>query len=157
GLLEGTPPDRAEAPYLEPARDYEPDSVRRGSARLRPAGPSEQWGVTELVIDGPSHGNPFTDVELSARFTDAHGPGTPAGGFYDGDGVYRIRFAAPRAGTWTYVTESTARSLDGIRGTLDVRPPSRGNHGPVGVADRFHFAYRDGTRFVPVGTTCYAW
>ena len=44
GLLEGTPPARAEAPYLEPARDYEPGSVRRGSARLRPAAASN-WIV----------------------------------------------------------------------------------------------------------------
>jgi len=29
--------------------------------------------------------------------------------------------------------------------------------GPGEVADRFHFAYRDGTRFLPTGTTAYAW
>ena len=63
----------------------------------------------------------------------------------------------PARGTWTYVTTSTARSLDGLRGTVEVRPPGPGNHGPVAVADRFHFAHRDGTRFVPIGTTCYAW
>ena len=157
GLLEGTPQARAEAPYIEPAPDYEPASVGRGSARVRPVSPSEQWGVTELAIEGPSHGNPFVDVELSAEFTDGNGDGPSAGGFYDGDGMYRIRFQAPRAGMWTYVTTSSARSLDGLRGTFEVRPPGPGNHGPVGVADRFHFAYRDGTRFVPIGTTAYAW
>ena len=120
-------------------------------------GPAEQWGITELTIAGPSHGNPFVDVELSAEFTsDAGGP-ISVGGFYDGDGTYRIRFQAPSAGTWTYVTTSTARSLGGLRGTVQVRPPGARNHGPVGVADRFHFAYRDGTRFLPVGTTAYAW
>ena len=157
GLLDGAPRARADAPYIEPATDYEPESVRRGSARVRPSGPSEQWGITELVIDGPSHGNPFVDVELSARFTDDRGNGTSVGGFYDGEGVYRIRFQAPQAGRWTYVTASTARSLDGLRGAFEVGPPGPGNRGPVGVADRFHFAYRDGTRFVPAGTTCYAW
>jgi Domain of unknown function (DUF5605)/Domain of unknown function (DUF5060)/Protein of unknown function (DUF4038) len=155
--LDGAAQAQADAPYLEPAGDYEPDSVRRGSARAALGGASEQWGVTELVIDGPSHGNPFTDVELSARFTDDQGHDTSAGGFYDGDGVYRIRFCAPRAGTWTYVTTSTARSLDGLRGTFESAPPGPGNHGPVGVAGRFHFAHRDGTRFLPSGTTCYAW
>ena len=40
---------------------------------------------------------------------------------------------------------------------FQVRPPGPRNHGPVEVADRFHFAYRDGTRFVPIGTTAYAW
>jgi hypothetical protein len=148
---------RAQAPYIEPAPDYESDSVRRGSARVRPVSPSEQWGVTELAIEGPSHGNPFVDVELSAEFTGGNGDGTSVGGFYDGDGMYRVRFQAPRAGTWTYVTTSSARSLDGLRGTFDVQPPGPRNHGPVGVADHFHFAYRDGTRFVPIGTTAYAW
>ena len=38
-----------------------------------------------------------------------------------------------------------------------MSPPGPGNHGPVEVADRFHFAYRDGTRFLPIGTTAYAW
>src|SRR5580692_11009139 len=102
GQLEGVPRARAEAPYLEPAPDYEPQSVARGSARVRPIGRAEQWGVTELVIDGPSHGNPFVDVELSALFTDAGGGegaegaegGVRVGGFYDGDGVYRVRFQA---------------------------------------------------------------
>src|SRR5580658_8195899 len=157
GQLEGIPRARAEAPYLDPASDYEPQSVARGSARVRPIGRPEQWGVTELVIDGPSHGNPFVDVELSARFTHAVGADVPVGGFYDGDGVYRVRFQAARAGTWTYVTTSTARSLDGLRGAFEVRSPGPENHGPVGVADRFHFAYRDGTRFLPFGTTVYAW
>jgi hypothetical protein len=157
GLLEGAARVQAEAPYIEPALDYELETVRRGSARVRPIGSSERWGVTELTVDGPSHGNPFVDVELSAQFTDDNGHGISVGGFYDGDGIYQIRFQAPSAGTWAYVTTSTARSLDGLRGTFRVQPASPGNHGPVAVADRFHFAYRDGTRFVPIGTTAYAW
>jgi hypothetical protein len=157
GRLDGAPRAEAEAPYLEPVPGYEPESVPRGSARVALAGASEQWGVTELVIDGPSHGNPFVDVELAARFTDDQGQDITVGGFYDGEGVYRVRFCAPGAGTWQYATTSTARSLDGLRGTFEASPPGPGNHGPVGVAGQFHFAYRDGTRFRPAGTTCYAW
>ena len=120
--LDGAPRAQADAPYLEPASGYEPDSVRPGSARVSVGGDREQWGITELVIDGPSHGNPFVDVELAARFTDDRGHGIAVGGFYDGAGVYRIRFSAPRAGTWTYVTTSNARSLDGLRGTFAAGP-----------------------------------
>ena len=148
-VLDGSPPDQAEMPFIAPALDYETADVPRGSARISVAGPAEQWGVTELIIDGPSHGNPFVDVELSAGFTGEDGRHLSAGGFYDGEGIYRIRFQAPSAGTWTYVTTSTARSLDGLRGAVQVGPPGPGNHGPVEVADRFHFAYRDGTRFLP--------
>jgi hypothetical protein len=77
------------------------------------------------------------------------------GGFYDGDGTYRIRFLPPEAGEWSFVTSSTARALDGVSGTFAVaaaRTP-----GPVGVVDTFAFAHADGTPFVPVGTTAYAW
>lgn len=123
GKLEGAPRTVAEAPCIEPARDYEAADIRRGSARLRPVSPAEQWAVTELVIEGPSHGNPFIDVELAAEFTVESGDGIPVGGFYDGDGVYRIRFQAPRPGTWRYVTTSNARSLDGLRGSFVVQPP----------------------------------
>src|SRR5439155_21306891 len=35
--------------------------------------------------------------------------------------------------------------------------PGRNNHGPVRVANTFHFAYADGAPYRPIGTTCYAW
>ena len=100
-VLEGSPPSRAETPFIEPALDYETEDVRRSSARISAVGPAEQWSVTELTIEGPSHGNPFVDVELSAEFTSEAGRHISVGGFYDGEGAYRIRFQAPSAGTWT--------------------------------------------------------
>ncbi len=48
-----------------------------------------------------------------------------------------------------------ARWQDGQRS-----PPSRpsaGNHGPVRVRYATHFGYEDGTPYVPIGTTGYAW
>ena len=36
-------------------------------------------------------------------------------------------------------------------------PAGEGNHGPVRVADTYHFAYEDGTRYYSIGTTCYVW
>jgi hypothetical protein len=32
-----------------------------------------------------------------------------------------------------------------------------GNHGPVGVANTYHFAYADGVAYKQIGTTCYVW
>src|SRR5262249_26327512 len=63
----------------------------------------EQWGIYEIELKGPTDGNPFTDVDLSATFTPngAKGEARPAiHGFYDGDGVYRIRFMPEKTGTW---------------------------------------------------------
>ncbi|WP_206107780.1 DUF5060 domain-containing protein [Paludisphaera rhizosphaerae] len=116
----------------------------------------EQWGVAEIILQGPSEGNPFTDVELSAVFL-KEGRTFKASGFYDGAGVYRIRFMPDRPGVWEYTTHSNRRELDGKTGRIEVMPPSPGNHGPVRVRNEFHFAYEDGTRYVPIGTTCYAW
>ena len=78
-------------------------------------------------------------------------------GFYDGEGVYRVRFMPDTEGEWTYQTRSKAAALEGLSGTFLCGPPANGNHGPVRVRNRHHFAYADGTPYFPFGTTCYAW
>ena len=45
----------------------------------------------EVELSGPSGGNPYVDVELVGRF-EQDGRVFEPRGFYDGDGVYRIRF-----------------------------------------------------------------
>lgn len=116
----------------------------------------EQWGVFELALPGPTNGNPFTDVQFSARFTQG-GAGIQANGFYDGDGLYRVRFMPEKQGEWRYETVSRAPELNGKTGEFMVTKPSPGNHGPVHVAHTYHFAYADGTPYEELGTTCYAW
>ncbi len=116
----------------------------------------EQWGVFELTLAGPASGNPFTEVELTARFTQgAHT--VPVTGFYDGDGVYKIRFMPDATGEWHYETASNQAELGGKSGSFTVTPPAKDNHGPVRVARTFHFDYADGTPYRELGTTCYAW
>src|SRR5205823_5437964 len=71
-------------------------SVGAGRATLADEG-VEQWGMYEINLNGPSAGNPFTEVDFSARFT--HGDeAVTVSGFYDGDGVYRIRFLPEQRG-----------------------------------------------------------
>src|SRR5690242_2208556 len=57
----------------------------------------EQWGVYEVSLNGPTNGNPFTDVQFSARFYQG-AASMEANGFYDGDGVYRVRFMPEATG-----------------------------------------------------------
>jgi hypothetical protein len=78
-------------------------------------------------------------------------------GFYDGGGTYRVRFMPDAAGAWTFVTRSNKAELDGKAGRVTCVEPSPGNHGPVRVANAYHFAYADGTPYRQIGTTCYAW
>ena len=116
----------------------------------------ERWEIFELSLNGPSGGNPFADVELSAEFKQ-NGRVFEPEGFYDGDGIYRIRFMPDTLGEWTYVTKSSRRELDGKKGKFTCIKPSSGNHGPVRVHKTWHLAYADGTPYFQIGTTCYAW
>src|SRR5262249_48396159 len=104
-----------------------------------PAAEVEQWGLFELTLRGPAGGNPFADVELSATFTRGETK-VRVGGFYDGDGTYRVRFMPGAAGEWAYTTASNRPELDGKSGTLTATKPAPGNHGPVRVRDTYHFA-----------------
>lgn len=114
------------------------------------------WGIFELELKGPASGNPFVECELSAAFhTMKHE--MVQEGFYDGNGTYRIRFMPTELGHWRYVTRSNATELDRKSGEFQCVVPAPGVHGVVRVCNTFHFAYTDGTRYFPFGTTCYAW
>lgn len=116
----------------------------------------EQYTIFELEFKGPSAGNPFVDVQLSAEFR-LMNRSLFCEGFYDGDGIYRIRFMPDQTGEWTYSTRSNVPQLDSKKGSITCTKPSEGNHGPVKVRNTYDFGYADGTPFYPVGTTCYAW
>ncbi|TIC85474.1 DUF5605 domain-containing protein [Nocardioides sp. GY 10127] len=149
------------APAVLPDPGYEDAGVPRASAEVVLPGPVPRWGAAEVVLLGPGHGNPFVDVEVTALFVGPDGRERRVGGFHDGPapdgrGRYVLRLLAEVEGRWRFSTTSTARSLDGLAGHVDVGPAATGTHGPVRV-DGMHFAHADGTRYRPVGTTAYAW
>ena len=133
---------------------YEGTEVAAGSARPTIPASTPLWGVFEVVLAGPSHGNPYVAVRLGASFT-CGDLAVEVLGFYDGDGVYRVRFMPEFEGEWHFVTSSNARSLAGIAGSFTCTSAPPGAHGPVRVAGTFHFAHADGTPFRPIGTTVY--
>ena len=116
----------------------------------------ERWRVFETTIEGNARGNPFTEVQLSGVFTNGQHKNTVQG-FYDGKGLYKIRFMPYELGVWSYETFSNTQSLRGKRGSFECIAPTGNNHGPVAVKDTFSFAYADGTPHYSFGTTCYAW
>lgn len=121
------------------------------------SGDVEKWETYEQSFDGPSSGNPYQDTDFSTIFTHDSGTKRTANGFYDGSGVYRLRFMPDLIGEWTFETDSNASELDGITGSFTAGEPTGDNRGPVVVdpENRYHFTYADGTRFYPFGTTCY--
>lgn len=118
--------------------------------------PVEQWGIFEVALTSSADGNPFVETTFSAHFSYKHRT-IEVDGFYDGDGVYRVRFMPDTQGEWRYRTESNRTELSEVEGTFTCVAPGAGNHGPVSVTNTYHFTYADGTPYKQIGTTCYVW
>ncbi|MCM8710016.1 DUF5605 domain-containing protein [Clostridium sp. SYSU_GA19001] len=116
----------------------------------------EKWGMFEASFEGPKEGNPFLEVDFKAIFKHENSL-IEINGFYDGDGIYKIRFMPDILGHWTFITKSNVQLLNGKTGDFECIKPSENNHGPVRVKDEFHFEYADGKPHYSFGTTCYAW
>ncbi len=115
----------------------------------------KKWEVFEVALKGTTEGNPFVDQRLIGIFTNDEKSVTTEG-FYDGDGIYRIRFMPEKEGRYSFILRGTF--FDGaLSGVFNVEPADPSVHGPVSVKDTFHFAYADGTPYQSVGTTAYVW
>ena len=115
----------------------------------------EKWGVFETAVIGKSEGNPFLDYDITGTFVCAHET-VKASGFYDGNGVYRIRFMPSHEGRYTYTIEGSAVDAP-VMGEFEAIAAKGNNHGPVQVEDETLLVYADRTPHYSVGTTCYAW
>lgn len=115
----------------------------------------EKWGMLEITVNGPVDGNPFIEQEFCGTFKGKNECIT-AVGFYDGDGVYKVRFMPSFEGEYTYETKGNFAGAE-TSGTFTVTAPGEGNHGPVRVINGHHFVYEDMTPHYSMGTTCYAW
>lgn len=129
---------------------------RQSSATMPPMKNVEIWDVFEIELNGSEKGNPYLDATLSATFKKGHRE-IAVSGFYDGNGVYRVRFMPDSLGQWSYVTQSNSAELDSQTGEFVCSEASAGNHGPVRVSRNIHFRYEDGEPYYPFGTTCYVW
>lgn len=116
----------------------------------------EIWDRFEVSLPGPQAGNPFHDITLTATFTNGTEKIT-VDGFYDGAGKFKLRFMPEKVGEWKFKTISNNKTLHGKTGSFTCTAATGKNHGPVKVADTYHFKYADGKRYYPFGTTLYAW
>jgi len=115
----------------------------------------ERWCVFEVMVPGYSDNNPFVDYDIKGVFQGKNEQ-VEVDGFYDGDGLYKMRFMPSFVGEYSFKIYGSF-SDQTFAGKFTVTPASQNNHGPVRVAYTYHFAYEDGTPYYPVGTTCYAW
>lgn len=115
----------------------------------------EKWSILEVACQGPADKNPFVDYELKAVFYGANET-VRMDGFYDGDGMYKVRFMPSFEGEYSFKLHCNF-GMDIKEGEFIVLPAGENNHGPVRVANTWHFAYEDGTPYYSIGTTCYVW
>lgn len=83
------------------------------------------WREAEIALTAArAYTNPYTDVDVWADFTHADGETLRRPAFWDGGATWRVRFAAPRAGRWTWRTAASDDDpgLAGQSGALDCQP-----------------------------------
>ena len=66
------------------------------------------WQELELTLtSAQTYDHPYTDVEVWADFTHEDGQVLRRPAFWDGGRIWRVRFAAPREGIWTWRSFAT--------------------------------------------------
>jgi hypothetical protein len=118
-----------------------------------------QWSMHEIALESQrASANPYTNVEVAARFTGPGGVTKDVRGFWDGGLTFKVRFAPTARGEWTYtITSKPADAGLAAEGAFTVTAPLPGGHGFLRRDTEFptSFVFDDGTRFFMVGTTYY--
>src|ERR1700678_3852294 len=116
-----------------------------------------QWQAHDFSFyANATSGNPF-EIAFSAEVTGPSGLSLTVPGFYDGQGIWKVRIAPNTVGLWSLMTASTHPDLDKRRASFSCTHNRNGTiHGGLQI-DRDHpsqFVYEDGTRFFPMGYEC---
>lgn len=144
-------------------------------------GTVKEWEVYEIEMTAQkSYANPYVDglpdngkKLVSITFTGSSGKAAgmkyTIAGFWDGGNIWRVRFASPAAGEWSYVSTSKDPGLDGISGSISCtawserekkqNPLRRGFIKVCETGERpgRYFEYADGTPFLWIGDTWWNW
>lgn len=109
-----------------------------------------QYETFELQFAGEVLSADYADIPLVAEFT-CCGESKTVKGFYDGEGVYIVRFLPEKPGEYTWRVSGAVTA----EGHETCEAADSEHHGLVKAVDT-HFEYEDGKLFVPFGTTVYA-
>jgi hypothetical protein len=110
------------------------------------------------------YSNPYNDVTLSVTYTGPSGQNIQTYGFWDGGDTFRIRFMFPEVGQWTWETDCsdvTNNGLHGQSGAVDVVDYVGGNPlytkgYPAVSDDNRYLVYADGSPFFWFADTAYS-
>jgi Protein of unknown function (DUF4038)/Domain of unknown function (DUF5060)/F5/8 type C domain/Putative collagen-binding domain of a collagenase len=123
---------------------------------------NERWQALELSFTSTQHyDNPYQDVELDVHFTAPDGSVLTMPGFWYGENIWKVRFAAPTVGAWRYGSVCSSPSDTGLhqqtgafnvteyQGELDIY-----KHGFLKVSEtKRYLEHDDGTPFFWLGDT----
>ena len=132
------------------------------SDTTRATPPVPQWHVTEIVLSSSkTYANPYGEVEVTARFSGPNGAIISRPAFWDGKGVWKVRFAPTATGSWRWQTtcsDTGNKGLHGRAGDLQCVPNAEDNpcyrRGFLRVSDNHrYFVHSDGTPFLWLGDT----
>lgn len=133
----------------------------RGAAR-----PQTRFGTQRMMSEwsftsGKAYADPFHDVELDVVITGPDGKNHRVPAFWAGEQTWRVRFAPPLPGRYSYRTVATDRGNTDLHersGSFEVTPYSGSHalygHGPLRVsASKRYLEHTDGTPFFWLGDT----
>ena len=113
-----------------------------------------RWQPRDFAFrSGDQVANPFM-LAFTAEVTGPDGKSFETPGFFDGDGMWKIRVSPTAEGEWSLVTRSEIKGLDGLKaGFTCVKNAGANAHGVLRVDPDHphHFIFADGTRFFMQG------
>jgi hypothetical protein len=135
------------------------------SKQLAAVESAAQWQAVELEFRSQrEYENPYTEVELWVEFTHEDGQQLKRPGFWDGGGLFKVRFASPlAAGTWKWKSfcnqsdeglQDQSGSFDAIAGESDL-PFHEHGFWRIALGSRW-LEYADGTSALMVADTPWA-
>jgi len=126
---------------------------------------AQQWEPFELTFTSTrDYTNPYTDVRMDVEFSGPDQTRIHRAAFWDGGKTWRVRFAPPRVGHWTWqsiCSEKADSGLHGIEGSLDAIAYTGSNpmlkHGLLGMSPGHrNVVFADGTPFMLVADTAWS-
>lgn len=101
-----------------------------------------------------TYSDPYREVLLEADFKTPSGTHLVVPGFWDGAGTWRLRITPTVVGTWSWRTRSNDTGLNEQVGSFECVSEGASGKGFLQVQPsygfRHHFAYMDGSPFLPV-------
>jgi hypothetical protein len=122
----------------------------------------EQWTTYELKLNAEEvYQNPYTDVDVWVQFVNDVGDSLRRPAFWDGDALWKVRFAPPDSGRtweWTSYASENDNGLSGKTGSFQSVPYQGKNkilkHGLLKMSPgKRNVVHADNTPFLVVGDT----